>query len=83
MNSYELPTTRNGEEAFEQSLSDWFVVIVPDTEAGMAVIEHLEAIQARDMKVEEFDGGYRIRWRQSRTAAKFAAAAGIEPAWCH
>jgi hypothetical protein len=58
-----MVTTGEREVAPEQPLSDWFVVVVPDTEAAMSVIEHLESSQARDLKVEEIDGRYRIRWR--------------------
>jgi hypothetical protein len=59
----QMVATGKREEAPEQTLSDWFVVVVPDTEAAMSVIEHLELIQAREKKVEEIDGRYRIRWR--------------------
>jgi hypothetical protein len=59
----QMVATGKREEAPEQTLSDWFVVVVPDTEAAMSVIEHLESIQAREKKVEEIDGRYRIRWR--------------------
>jgi hypothetical protein len=59
----QLVATGKREETLEQTFSDWFQIVVPDTEAAMSVIEHLESIQAREMKVEEIDGRYRIRWR--------------------
>ena len=54
---------REGEVTHAQSLSSWSFIVVPDTESAIMVVEHLEAIKAKDMKVEHFDGRYRIRWR--------------------
>jgi hypothetical protein len=63
MHAAEPPAPGQTSGGITESPDEWQSVEVPDTEAAIGVIEHLEATAARDVKLEWVDGNIRIRWR--------------------